>query len=95
MKKKLKGTVAHHQREVEELRTDRKLAVAYMKTAMGELDDPENRAAGQPGYWRYALLPKLTADLQQWLRKPGSPARRCIARYRPMETQRFELYSQY
>jgi probable addiction module antidote protein len=46
MKKKLKGANAHHQREVEELRTDRKLATAYLKTAMEELDDPENRAAG-------------------------------------------------
>jgi probable addiction module antidote protein len=46
MRKKLKGAIAHHQREVEELRADRKLAVAYLKTAMEELDDPENRAAG-------------------------------------------------
>jgi probable addiction module antidote protein len=46
MKKKLKGAIAHHQREVEELRADRKLAVAFLKTAMEELDDPDNRAAG-------------------------------------------------
>ncbi|MBI3775810.1 MAG: putative addiction module antidote protein [Gammaproteobacteria bacterium] len=46
MKKKLKGAVAHHEREVEELRADRKLAAAYLKAAMEELDDPENRAAG-------------------------------------------------
>lgn len=45
-KTKLKGAIAHHQREVEELRADRKLAVAYLKSAMQELDTPKNRAAG-------------------------------------------------
>jgi len=46
MSKKLKGAVAHHNREVEELRDDRELAVAYLRAAMQGLDDPENRAAG-------------------------------------------------
>ena len=43
---KLKGVVPHHEREVEELRADRALAVAYLKAAMESLDDPEDRAAG-------------------------------------------------
>ena len=43
---KLKGVVSHHEREVEELRADRALAVAYLKAAMESLDDPEDRAAG-------------------------------------------------
>jgi len=46
MKKKLAGAVSHHEREVEELRTDRELAVEYLKAAMESLDDPEDRAAG-------------------------------------------------
>ena len=43
---KLKGVVSHHECEVEELRADRALAVAYLKAAMESLDDPEDRAAG-------------------------------------------------
>lgn len=46
MSKKLQGAVSHHDREVEELRSDRELAVAYLKTAMESLDDPDDRAAG-------------------------------------------------
>jgi probable addiction module antidote protein len=40
------GSVSHHEREIEELRADRELAVAYLQAAMRELDDPGNRAAG-------------------------------------------------
>lgn len=43
---KLKGAVSHHEREIEELRADRELAVEYLKAAMESLDDPEDRAAG-------------------------------------------------
>ena len=43
---RLKGVVSHHEREIEELRTDRNLAVEYLKAAMESLDDPDNRAAG-------------------------------------------------
>lgn len=43
---RLKGVISHHEREVEELRADRDLAVEYLKAAMESLDDPENRAAG-------------------------------------------------
>jgi probable addiction module antidote protein len=39
------GAVSHHQREVEELRADRELAVAYLKAAMAALDDPDDRGA--------------------------------------------------
>ena len=46
MSKKLTGTVSHHDREIEELRADRELAVEYLKAAMESLDDPEDRAAG-------------------------------------------------
>ena len=44
--KKLVGAVSHDEREIEELRADHELAVAYLKVAMESLDDPEDRAAG-------------------------------------------------
>jgi probable addiction module antidote protein len=44
--KERKASVSHHDREIEELRADRTLAIEYLKAAMEELDDPENRAAG-------------------------------------------------
>lgn len=43
---KLKGIVSHHEREVAELRSDRTLAVEYLKAAMTSLDDPADRGAG-------------------------------------------------
>lgn len=46
MSRKVKAAVAHHAREVEELRADRDLAVEYLKAAMESLDDPDDRAAG-------------------------------------------------
>lgn len=46
MKKVWKASVSHHEREVEELRADHELAVEYLKSAMDEIDDPNNRAAG-------------------------------------------------
>lgn len=46
MKKKRIASVSHHEAEIEELRADRELAAAYLKAAMEELDDPDNRAAG-------------------------------------------------
>jgi len=39
----LKGVVSHHDREVAELRADRELAVEYLKAAMADLDNPEDR----------------------------------------------------
>jgi probable addiction module antidote protein len=44
--KKLVGAVSHHEREVEELRADRRFAVAYLQVAMECLDNPEERAGG-------------------------------------------------
>lgn len=41
-----KSAVSHHEREVEELRADRELAVQYLKAAMESLDDPDERGAG-------------------------------------------------
>ena len=40
------GVVSHDAREIAELRADRELAVAYLKTAMESLDSPDDRAAG-------------------------------------------------
>jgi probable addiction module antidote protein len=37
------GVVSHHEREVAELRADRELAVEYLKAAMAELDNAEDR----------------------------------------------------
>lgn len=44
--KKSRISASHHDLEVEELRTDRELAVEYLKAAMESLDDPDDRAAG-------------------------------------------------
>jgi probable addiction module antidote protein len=44
--KKLKGAVSHHEGEIEELRADRELAIAYLKAAMEALDDPDDRGSG-------------------------------------------------
>lgn len=46
MKQAAKASVSHHEREIEELRADKEMAVAYLQAAMRELDDPHNRAAG-------------------------------------------------
>jgi probable addiction module antidote protein len=46
MSKKLKAAASHHEREIEELRADRELAVEYLKAAMESLDNPDERAAG-------------------------------------------------
>jgi probable addiction module antidote protein len=46
MSKKIVAAISHHDREVEELRADRELAVEYLKAAMESLDDPNDRAAG-------------------------------------------------
>ncbi len=46
MSRKLAGVVSHHEREVDELRADRELAIEYLKAAMESLDDPYDRSAG-------------------------------------------------
>ena len=38
--------VSHHDREVEELRNDRALAVEYLKAALEEIDQPGGMASG-------------------------------------------------
>jgi probable addiction module antidote protein len=42
----LKLSVSHHTELIQELRADRRLAVEYLRAALSELDDPDNRAAG-------------------------------------------------
>ena len=42
----LNGVVSHHERELDELRADRELAVQYLKAAMELLESPDDRAAG-------------------------------------------------
>ena len=46
MKKALRGSVSHTGETIKELRADRQFAVEYLKAALEELDDPDNRAAG-------------------------------------------------
>ena len=58
MSKKMKAAVAHHAREVAELRADRELAVEYLKAAMESLDDPDDRAAGLPAHQPGIALPR-------------------------------------
>jgi hypothetical protein len=43
---KATGAVSHHEKEIEELRADRELAVEYLKAAMEALEDPEARGGG-------------------------------------------------
>jgi probable addiction module antidote protein len=43
---KLAGSVSHHEWEVEELRRDRKFAIAYATVAIESLNEPEERPAG-------------------------------------------------
>lgn len=45
-KRKHIASVSHAEETIEELRADRELAVEYLKAALEELDDPDNRAAG-------------------------------------------------
>lgn len=78
MKKKLKGAVAHHEREVEELRADRKLAASYLKTAMEELDDPENRAAGLLALRTIAEAGITREALYRALSPKGNPTLRTL-----------------
>ena len=42
--KNVVGVVSHHQREVEELRADRELAIEYLKVSMESLNNPDERA---------------------------------------------------
>jgi probable addiction module antidote protein len=44
--KKLVGASSHHDWEVQELREDRKFAVALLQVAMESLDNPEERGGG-------------------------------------------------
>jgi probable addiction module antidote protein len=47
--RKLKGaatSVSHTEETIKELRADRQFAVEYLKVALEELGDPDNRAAG-------------------------------------------------
>lgn len=44
--RKLVGAVSHHEREIEELREDRKFAVEYLKAAFESLENPEDRGGG-------------------------------------------------
>ena len=46
MKKVLQGSVSHTEETIKELRGDRQFAVEYLKAALEEIDDPDNRAAG-------------------------------------------------
>lgn len=44
MKKAWTASVSHTEETIKELRADRQFAVAYLKAALEELDDPNNRA---------------------------------------------------
>lgn len=46
MKKASAASVSHSAETINELRADRQFAVEYLKAALEELDDPDNRAAG-------------------------------------------------
>jgi probable addiction module antidote protein len=45
-KKVWAASVSHTDHTIEELRANRQFAVEYLKAALEELDDPDNRAAG-------------------------------------------------
>ena len=44
--KALAASVSHTDETIKELRSDRQFGVEYLKAALEELDDPDNRAAG-------------------------------------------------
>jgi len=44
--RKLIAGVSHHERELEELREDRELAIECLKVALQSLDNPEERGGG-------------------------------------------------
>ena len=46
MKNALTGSVSHIEETIKELRADRQFAVAYLKAALEDLNDQNNRAAG-------------------------------------------------
>jgi len=46
MKRASTGSVSHTDETIKELRADRQFAIEYLKAALEELDDPDNRAAG-------------------------------------------------
>ena len=46
MKKAMTASVSHTDETIKELRADGQFAVEYLKAALEELDDPNNRAAG-------------------------------------------------
>jgi probable addiction module antidote protein len=46
MKKTMAASVSHTGETIKELRSDRQFAIEYLKAALQELDDPNNRAAG-------------------------------------------------
>ncbi len=84
MSKKLSAVESHHEREVEELRADRELAVEYLKAAMESLDNPDDRAAGCS---RFAQWQRHTVDWVRSLLKRASAANHCTARYLRRVTQ--------
>jgi probable addiction module antidote protein len=45
-KRKPAASVSHTEETIRALRADRELAIEYLKAALAELDDPDNRAAG-------------------------------------------------
>lgn len=45
-KKTLAASVSHIDETIRELQADKQFAVEYLKAALEELDDPDNRAAG-------------------------------------------------
>lgn len=45
-KKTWVASVSHSQETIKELRADHSFAVEYLKAALEDLDDPDNRAAG-------------------------------------------------
>lgn len=45
-KRKYGASVSHTDETIKELQSDRKFAVEYLRAALEELNDPDNRAAG-------------------------------------------------
>jgi hypothetical protein len=72
--RKNEAAVSHTNREVAELRSDRELAVEYLKATMESLDHSDDRAA--PVYLRYAQWRKRMVVLKRLPLKLGSTANR-------------------